>query len=788
MSEKPTYEELEQKIQQLEDAYSENRRMEKALKKSEKEIKSVFRAVPTGIGLVYNRVIQQVNDRICELTGYSRDELIGQNARIFYPSDEDYEYVGKEKYRQIKEQGTGTVETLFKRKNNEIINVLLSSTPLDPTNLSAGVTFTVLDITVRKKAERALQRSHERFLTVLNSLDATIYVSDFDTDEILFINKPIIENFGRDVTGEICWKVLRGESGPCPHCKKDQLTDEDGKSTGVYVWQDKNPITGKWYINHDRAIEWTDGRLVKLQIATDITDRKKAEEELRRSEEHYREYFEEDISGTYISIPEGKLIACNQEYKRIFGFKSTQQAIDTPVTHFFIDPQERLKFLNLLKKQKRVTGYEAKLKKLDGTPIHLVENASGVFDDDGNLKFIRGFLLDATEQRRLEAQLRQAQKMEAVGTLAGGIAHDFNNILFPIIGHTEMLLLDTPEDHPSWASLNNIYTGSLRAKDLVSQILTFSRQDIKSTNLIKIPSIVEEALKLIRSTVPTSIDIIQEINGDSMVIKADPTQIHQIVMNLSANAYHAMEATGGELKVTLKEVELGQHDLITPDMEPGIYACLMVMDTGIGIHKDMIEKIFDPFYTTKKSGKGTGMGLSVVHGIVKSMNGGIQVFSDPGKGTEIKVYLPLEKSAVEVQKKQLTQPVRCGTEHVLLVDDEKDIISIEKQILEHLGYTVTPHTSSVEALETFRSSPGKFDIVITDMAMPNISGDKLSVELAKIRPGIPIILCTGFSDTMSEEKAASIGIKGFLFKPIAMKDFAQKIGDVLDSSMEENKN
>jgi len=253
-------------------------------------------------------------------------------------------------------------------------------------------------------------------------------------------------------------------------------------------------------------------------------------------------------------------------------------------------------------------------------------------------------------------------------------------------------------------------------------------------------------------------------------------------MNLATNAYHAMEETGGELKVSLNEVELGTLDLINPEMAIGVYACLAVTDKGMGMDKELTDKIFDPFFTTKEKGKGTGMGLSVVHGIVISMNGAIQVYSEPGKGTVFNVYLPVEKSFFTEPITNSNVKVQTGTEQILLVDDEEAILKMEKQMLERLGYQVTSRISSIEALEAFRAAPDKFDLVITDMAMPNMPGDKLSIELTKIRSDISVLLCTGFSETMSEEKAASLGIKGFLLKPIVMKDLSQKIREVLDEN------
>ncbi len=419
----------------------------------------------------------------------------------------------------------------------------------------------------------------------------------------------------------------------------------------------------------------------------------------------------------------------------------------------------------------------------DGSLLNISLSAAPIKGNKGEMVGIVVNMKDITELKKMELNLQQAQKMESIGKLAGGIAHDFNNILFPILGHTEMLLNDTSNDNVFHTKLEKIYSAALRAKDLVKQILTFSRQESSELKLMKMQPIVKEALKLIRSSISTTIEMKQNIRENCGLVKADPTQIHQVIMNLTTNAFHAMEEKGGELKVNLKEVQLGESEITTMDMTPGVYALLTVADTGQGMDKSLIKKIFDPFFTTKHVGKGTGMGLSVVHGIVKNMEGAIQVNSEPGIGTEFFVYLPLANNSSKEEKTQPEKPFfQNGTERILLIDDEEEILIMQKMLLESLGYQVTSYISSIKALEAFRAAPDEFDMVITDTAMPKMPGDRLSFELIKICPGIPILLCTGFSKTMSEEKATSLGIKGFLLKPVALKDFSHKIREVLDNN------
>jgi len=409
---------------------------------------------------------------------------------------------------------------------------------------------------------------------------------------------------------------------------------------------------------------------------------------------------------------------------------------------------------------------------------------------------------DVTERRILEARLRQAQKMEAVGTLAGGIAHDFNNILFAILGYAELARNNVPEGNPARANLKEVFKAAYRAKDLVQQILTFSRQTEQKRRPLQIHLIVKEALRLLRSSLPTTIEIRQNIHSKCGTVLADPTEIHQVVMNLCTNAYHAMREKGGVLEVSLSNVDCGLRqcsqadrrnaDLKTDDkrskiqnpkskigLAPGHYVRMTVTDAGHGMDRAVMERIFEPYFTTKGPGKGTGMGLALVHGIVKSHCGAITVHSEPEKGTTFDVYLPRIESTVEPEALP-SEPLRKGTESVLFVDDEEPLVRMVQQMLKRLGYDVTARTSSVEALETFRAQPDKFDLVITDQTMPNMTGVELAKELMRIRPNVPIILATGFSEMVTPEKARAMGIREYIMKPIIAPDLGNAIRRVLD--------
>jgi signal transduction histidine kinase/ActR/RegA family two-component response regulator len=391
---------------------------------------------------------------------------------------------------------------------------------------------------------------------------------------------------------------------------------------------------------------------------------------------------------------------------------------------------------------------------------------------------------ETTTRKLLEGKLQQAQKMEAIGILAGGIAHDFNNILGVMIGYTELIASEWATTHPLQAHLQEILTAGKRAKALVQQILTFSRRNDQKRQPLHLHQLVNETLKLLRASLPSTITFETHISLQNGAILADPTQMHQVLMNLCTNAEHAMRQAGGTLEVALEAMDVNERLAAQyASLKPGPHVCLTVRDTGHGMTPDVCARIFDPFFTTKKEGDGTGMGLALVHGIVTSHGGAITVTSAPGQGSLFTVYLPqLVEMPVRDTLPKGTLPYGQGT--ILFVDDEAALAQVADTILTRLGYTVTTCTNSEEALATFQATPDQFDLVITDQTMPGLTGENLAKALRQIRPQLPIILCTGFSHVMTPEKAQGLQLDAFLMKPLTMRGLGQAVQYVLARRLE----
>ena len=406
-----------------------------------------------------------------------------------------------------------------------------------------------------------------------------------------------------------------------------------------------------------------------------------------------------------------------------------------------------------------------------------------IVDEGGEVVAAIELVEDITERLRWEKHLQQAQKMESVGTLAGGIAHDFNNLLYPIIGMAEMLMEDLDPGSIAHENARQIYMAGMRGSELVRQILSFSRQPDDRKAPVKVQQILAEALALIRPAIPSDIRIDVDFDQDCGPVMADPGKLHQVLVNLVTNAYHAVAETRGEVGVRLRETtgEAARREGVR--LEAGELVEIEVTDTGSGMDGAVLERIFEPYFTTKAQGKGTGLGLSVVYGIVKDHGGEIKVVSAPGKGSSFKIYLPrVRVTEAPPDTAADGEAGRAGGgARILLVDDEAAIVKLQTRILERLGYAVTSCADGSEALAVFQSDPSGFDLVITDMTMPFKTGDQLAADLLAIRPDIPVIICTGFSERLDREKAEAIGVRELLMKPVARPDLAGAVRRVLDS-------
>ncbi len=658
------------------------------------------------------------------------------------------------------------------------------------------------EISVRKVIENALQESEEKYRILLEESNDPIF-SVTPEGQYKFVNRAFgkgVKKNPNDIIGKNFWDIFPEKEADKRFAVLTEVVETGVEKIFEACIPQKN--ISNYYLTTITPVKDHENKVLSVICSSkNITDRKQAEFALQESEFLFSQMFEQSMVATCLFNPEGTIIKVNREFCKMFGvdekilikesynvFKD-QSIIEAGLIHLIKDLfyQKKTKHWEMnfdidvaSKSTKTTTSKTGKIfLEIFGYPV---------VDTKNNLEYVVLQHYDITERKqsedekeKLEAQLQQARKMETIGTLAGGIAHDFNNILFPLIGFAEMLKEDLPSDSPGYQDITEVLHAAFRARDLVKQILAFSRQGDQEIKPIKLQIILKEVVNLLRSTIPKTIDIQTKIDPDCGLVIADATQMHQIIMNLTTNAYHAMQESGGQLKISLTQTKIDSKSLELFELAQGRYALLKITDTGVGIKKELMDKIFDPYFTTKEQGKGTGLGLSVVHGIVKSNNGYIHVYSEPGKGTEVHVYLPILKNQSDDSEPVSLKPVQGGNERILLVDDEKMIIKMEERILTRLGYKITGLTDSVKTLKIFKQNPEKYDLVITDMTMPNMTGTLLANEIKKIRPDIPIIICTGFSDQINKNTSQEFNIDCFIMKPIILNDIALAIRNVLDS-------
>lgn len=698
------------------------RRAETALRNSEQRFRAIFAHAPVGILLLDpNQRILQANEALCNLLGYSEDQLKTMHMRdLIHPED------APETIKLLYRLGSGRIpryqtETRPICKDGHEMHALLTATLMrDEHDRPADCLVQVLNITERKQAEINLRRSR-RELSINHSI-ATI-----------FLTAPEHETY-HDVL-DVVLDALES-----PYGYFGYLTTPNVLVCSAIRWDSRPeaPPTTGFSVRLERT-QW------------------------------------DNLWGQ--SLIEGRTLHSNEHPGAPPGWIEPWCALAVPIIH-----QDEL--LGQFLVANKPSGYHAEDARLLGSIANQTAPVLRARLDAEQHAHQRRAAED--ERAHLENHLRQAQKLEAIGTLAGGIAHDFNNILSGLLGYSELALLDTPPDSKAHACLQEIYAAADRATQLVRQILTFSRRTAHERRPLEVQSVLGEALKLLRGSFPATIEIRQHIDPHCRPILADPTEIHQVIMNLGTNAYHAMRETGGVLDVNLDQLDLEPETIRENgqlmNLEPGPYICLAFRDTGHGMDTATLERIFEPYFTTKTGGEGSGMGLATVHGIVKDCQGAVTVTSQPGSGTTFRVYLPLCEGRFQPDLKatrQLLHPP-AGSERILFVDDEFMIANLTREALERFGYQITTCTNGSEAIQTFQQTPHAFDVVVTDQIMPHLTGIELARQIHRTRPDIPIILCSGFSQTVNKHTADEAGIREYVMKPVVASELAQVIRKVLD--------
>ena len=670
-----------------------------------------------------------------------------------------------------------------------------------------GSISVVRDITDRKHAEKALRESEERYRNLFNTMNEGFCIIEmiFDAEgkpadyRFLEVNAAFENQTGLyDAEG----KLMR-DLAPDHEAHWFEIYGKIALTGEPLHFTSEARALNRWYDVYAYRVGKPEDRQVAI-VFNDITDQKQVEQALKRAHDslefrvqertaelmqkeemlrtvsvYNRSLLESSLDPLVTIDRQGKISDVNTATELITGYPRGT-LIGTDFADYFTNPEKARAGYQLVFKEGQVYDYELEISHRDGHVTPVLYNASVYKDASGEVAGVFAAARNITEQRRLEEQLRQSHKMEALGTLVGGIAHDFNNLLGAVIGFTELIQDDLPPGNPGHGHAARVMEAGMRGRDLVKQMLTFSRKVEQDKQPLRLSSIVKESAKLLRASIPTTISININVVSESGLILADPVQIQQVVMNLCTNAYYAMRDKGGILDIELSDFSVGPSDGKSPGIEPGLYMRLTVRDTGIGIPGQIQERIFDPFFTTKAVGEGTGLGLSVVMGIVKQSGGYITVESEFGKGSTFSVYFPMITGALAADIKGREELLPTGTERILFIDDEEALLEMGKQILTRLGYKVISQMSSEVALTLIEENPSHFDLVITDQTMPEMTGLELAKRILAIRPDMPVILCTGFSHLVDADSARASGIKGFVMKPLTKAEIAKTVRKVLD--------
>jgi len=752
------------------------------LKQSEKRFRLLMEHANDAIIIVDDKgIIQFWNWKAAAIYGYSAEEIVGRPSALLVPErfGEVHERWLKKILADELELKEVVSEGINVRKDGSELDIESSTTPLVQNGEKSFILIN-RDVSERKRSDEALRESAEQLRSVMENANDAIFIVD-DMHAVQYSNPKGLSLYGyraEEILG-LPISVLVPERFRGEHAKwwdrmlSGQTVLPEETNVGISMRKDGNEFD----VETSTAAFLQKGKKRVVVIIRDISEQRRHVQELRRLSAAI------DQAGEMVVVADaaGTIQYVNPAFEQITGYAKAEALGQNP---------------RILKSGKHDAAFYQQLwgnlsqglpwkgnfinRKKDGSLYDEQASISPVFDSSGTITNYVAVKRDITEAVRMGEQLRQAQKMDSIGTLAGGIAHDFNNILAAIIGNAEMAQQILPDYSTAHKHLEQVLKSSDRAKNLVKQILAFSRKSQEDLEPLEIKKAVTEVIKMLRSTLPATIEIWENIASDGW-ITGSAIQVHQVLLNLCTNAYHAMRERGGVLKIDVHDVNLDAEDMLAyHGLLPGDYVKLSVSDTGTGIAPDIIGRIFDPFFTTKEKGEGTGMGLSVVYGIVKSYGGDIAVESAPGRGTSIHVVLPqtVGKSSGAAVKEE--EPLPRGNEWVLLVDDEEMIVDIGRKLLEMLGYRVTPARNGGEALELFQKGPDKIDLVITDYTMPGMTGYQLALKIIELRPDMPIILNTGFNETISAEKAKSAGIREFLLKPLNLRTIGEAVRRVLD--------
>ena len=736
-----------------------------------------------------------VNKAGAAMLGYLPEEMTGRTLHLLihhsYADGSPYPFEECPLYQTLRQgQKFYSDNELIWRKDGISFPIEYSSFPILEDGSVRGAVITLVDITERKRAESNLSQTQYFLQRILNTTPNLIYIYDLINQINVYTNREIFKILGYrqdeiQAMGSLLFQNLlhlEDADRVAQHHTRLSTLNDDTVLEVEYRMQDAQ---GRWRWLRSRDILFARNKQGEpwqiLGSAEDITERKEAEVLLRRNEERQKNLIQNNFDLIFETDHFGTIKAVSPQSEEVFGVKPEEMI----GRHFriFIKPKDQDRVAALF--QKAIVGEEV------GTIHFLGEKAEGgelhcelryvVERVDGRAIGTFGVIRDLSERRMMQAQLQQAQKMEAIGTLAGGIAHDFNNILGIILGCAELSLMKLPDENPVYPHLKQIMQAGTRARDLVRQILTFSRRSEEDRKPIAPGIIVKEALKMLRASLPSTIRIEQSIETDLGMVMADPTQIHQILMNLCTNSAQAMQERGGVLTVDLSKIFIEKGETgPAQTLRPGPYLKLTVSDTGQGIEPQILPRIFDPYFTTKGLGNGTGLGLAVVYGIVKSYKGDITVHSSPQFGTTFDVFLPRLLEIEADRQPPKPQPIPGGKERILVVDDEEALVYTLRNRLHDLGYEVYSYLNSREALTFFEKDPLGIDAVITDMTMPDLTGAELAKRIFRLRPEMPIILCTGYNETINEQTAEALGIRAFLFKPVLLDDLARALRKVLD--------